>query len=370
MRRLLAAGTVALAAAGGPTLASAAPVAAGPVVAALTANAPIAAGGAWIVWSAPGAHGWTLEGSRFGIVRTLAAAPRPQAFDLNVGTNAGGGPVVTFSRCTRTPGAPPFGLGFVAPLTGRGCRVHVFDLTTGRESTPAIPHPAGTSDTTPSMWHGRVAFARLDPAHHAGVQQVLLWTPGRPGLVSLRHGAMPATCSLRGGCAGQPRTGSVEGLAYDGRIVAFLWQPVAPGVFGDGGWEVRADILATGATRIVGAGFAGEVCTGGEDLSAPSPPVLDGDTVRFASLQSTCYVFHSLLSLANPVKAATGFYATLPGTVLGWAQDGPRLFALEAPAPADQTNPTCSPAAPCLIEQVQPSAPLTPEAHKPTSPFF
>src|SRR5206468_11248318 len=125
----------------------------------------------------------------------------------------------------------------------------------------------------------------------------------------------------RGGCAGQPRTGSVEGLAYDGRLVSFLWQPVAPGVYGDGGWEVRADVVSTGATRIVGGGFAGEVCTGGEDLSAPSPPVLDADTVRFASLQSKCYVFHSVLSVANPTRPGNVFYGALPGVVLGLAAD-------------------------------------------------
>ncbi len=346
---------------------AAAPVAAGPVVATLAAAVPIGAGGGWVVWSVPAARGWLLEGSYRGVTRMLAAAPRPQPFDLNVGTRAAGGPVVTFSRCARTPVRPAYGLGFLAPLTGAGCRVHVLDLSTGRESAPAIPHPVGTSDTTPSMWRGRVAFARLDPAHHGGVQQVLLWRPGRRGLVGLPHGAMPAPCA--GGCAGQTRTGSVEGLAYDGRLVSFLWEPVAPGIFGQLAWEVRADFPATGATRILGAGVAGEVCTGGEDLSAPSPPVLDADTVRFASLQATCYVFRSVLSQVKATAAGNGVYGVLPGVVLGLAQDGPRLYALEAPAPADQTNPICTAAAPCLLEQIPPPAPLKPEPHKPASPF-
>jgi hypothetical protein len=369
MRRSLAAGAATLAlAAGAPTLASAAaPVAAGSVVASLRAAVPVGAGGGWVVWSAPTAHGWVLEGSHRGVVRALTAAPRPQPFDLNVGSRSGGGPVVTFSRCVRTPGRPAYGLGFLAPQTGAGCRVHVLDLATGRESTPAISHPAGTSDTTPSMWQGRIAFARLDPAHHAGVQQVLLWRPGRRGLVSLPHGAMPAPCA--GGCAGQTRTGSVEGLAYDGRLVSFLWEPVAPGVAGDLAWEVRADFPSTGATRIVGAGVAGEVCTGGEDLSAPSPPVLAADTVRFASLQATCYVFSSVLSQVKASAAGNGVYGALPGVVLGLAQDGAKLYALLAPPPADQTNPTCTAAAPCPIEQIAPPAPLKPEPHKPVSPF-
>jgi hypothetical protein len=379
MRRILTATTTAAALGGslllgGPANAAAAatqpapPVAAGPVVASLTAYSPVSAGGGWVVWSVPHGTGWVLEGRQGGVTRQLAAAPRAQPFDASVGSDTHGAAVVTFSRCARTPRIPPLGLGVIAPLTGSGCRVHVLSLASGHETTPAIPHPRGVSDTTPAMWHGRIAFARLDPAHHGDVQQVLLWTPGRPTLTSLRHGALPAPCSPTTGCASGPRSGSVEGLAYDGRYVSFLWQPVAPGVFGDAGWEVRADRVQGGSSRIVTSGVAGEVCTGGTDLSAPSPPVLDGSTVRVASLQSTCYVFKSVLSQMDAAAPGNGSFGALPGVVLALAEHGQSLYALEAPAPATETDPTCTPAAPCQLEQIT-APPLRPEPHKPTSPF-
>ncbi|MEA2297336.1 MAG: hypothetical protein QOF77_272 [Solirubrobacteraceae bacterium] len=345
-----------------------APLVPGSVIASLTADAPIAAGGGWLLWSVPAPGGWALEGSHAGVTRPLAAAPRPQPFDLSVGTSAAGAPVVTFSRCAKTPLPASFPLGLIAPNTGAGCRLRVLDLQSGRESAPAVPHPAGTSDTTPAMWRGRVAFARLDPAHHGQVQQVLLWTPGHRRLASLPHGALPPPCAGRR-CPAETRAGLVEGLAYDGRLVTFLWEPVASRVIGHAGWEVRADNVRTGASRLLGAGFAGEVCTGGADLSAPAPPVLDGLTVRFASLQSTCYVFRSVLSQVNTAARDNGSFGILDGVVLGLAEDGATLYALAAPRPKDETNPTCTSSAPCQIVEIA-SPPLSPEPHRPTPPFF
>jgi hypothetical protein len=68
-----------------------------------------------VVWSVPTAGGWGREGSHACVVRALGVAPRPEPFDLNVGSRAGGGPVVAFSPCAKTPQGVPFGLGFLAP---------------------------------------------------------------------------------------------------------------------------------------------------------------------------------------------------------------------------------------------------------------
>jgi hypothetical protein len=349
------------------TTGAAGPAAAGPVIATIDANTPIAAGGGWVLWSSPVAGGYALEGSHDGVTQELPVAPRPQPFDVSVGTSATGAPVATFSRCSKTPTSTPFGLGIIAPLTGSGCRIHAFNLTTQQETTPGIPHPSWTSDTTPSMWHGRIAFARLDRPHHQDVQQVMLWTPGQ-GLQTLPHGALPTKCPFRGGCAGMARSGSVEGLDYDGSLVSFLWEPVAPGI-GDAAWELRADNVATGRTKVVGDGFAGEVCFGGDDLSAPSPPVLSGYTVRFVSLQADCYVFNSVFSQIDYAASGNGVAGALDGDVLGLAQDGSTLYAVEAATPLTEIDPGCTPAVPCEIEQITPPAVLKPERYKPTSPF-
>jgi hypothetical protein len=345
------------------------PFAAGLVVASLDADVPIAAGGGWVVWSVPVAGGYGLEGSHGGVTRPLDVAPRPQPFDVNVGTSSTGAPVVTFSRCSKTPTAG-FGIEAIAPLSGSGCRIHLLNLKTLQESTPAIPHPSGTSDTSPSMWQGRVAFGRLDPAHHQRVQQVMLWTPGHRTVRTLPHGAIPTDCPYQGGCAGMTRSGVVEGLSYDGRLVSFLWEPSAPGVIGDGGWEVRADNVATGHSTLVSSGFAGEVCTGSEDLAAPSPPVLDGYTVSLVALEADCYVFNSVFAQIKTTVGGNGTYANLPGITLGVAEDGSTFYVVEAATPTDETDPTCTVAIPCQIQQIHQPAPLKPESRKPSSPFF
>jgi hypothetical protein len=342
------------------------PAAAGPVVASLSADVPIAAGGGWVVWSVPVAGGFGLDASHGGVVRPLAIAPRPQPFDLSVGTSSTLAPVVTFSRCVGLSTHP---VQVFPPAVGRDCRVRVFNLRTQQETTPAIPHPSATSDTKPAIWHGRIAFARLDPAHHQNVEQVMLWRPGHRSLSTLPHGAMPTKCPFRGGCAGMPRSGTVDGLAYDGDLVSFLWLPIAPGVIGDGGFEVRADTVATGRARLVGDGFAGEVCTGGLDLSAPSSPALDGYTVTFSSLQADCFVFNSLVSQVNAAATGNGSYGALAGNVLTLAQDGSSFYALEAPTPTTEIDPTCTTAAPCQIQRITLPA-LIPEPDRPTSPFF
>jgi hypothetical protein len=347
-----------------------APVAAGRVIASLDADVPIAAGGGWLVWSVPVAGGYGLDGSHGGVTRPLNVAPRPQPFDLNVGTSATGKAVVTFSRCAKTPVSPPIGLGIVDPLSGSGCRIRVLNLKTLQETTPAIPHPTGSSDTTPAMWRGRIAFARLDPAHHQQVQEVLLWTPVRRTLTTLRHGGLPTKCPYKGGCAGMTRSGAVQGLAYDGRLVSFLWLPIAPGVFGDAGWEVRADNVATGHSTLVTSGFAGEVCTGAEDLAAPSAPVLNGYTVSLVALEADCYVFDSVFAQMNTTVGGNGTFADLPGVVIGLAGDGSTFYVVEAPRPTDETNPTCTVTAPCQIQQISTPAPLQREPRKPRSPFY
>ncbi len=170
-------------------------------IATLTAPTPISGGGGWIVWSAPTAGGWTLDGWHAGTTRVLALARRPQPFDASVGSDARGRPVVTFSRCRRTPKLYAFGTEdrggtLLLPGSGAGCRLRLFELASGHERALAVPHPAGTSDTTPSMSHGVLVFARHARAH-GDTWQVLLWSPRhRRRLVDLPHGAVP-TCRQR-----------------------------------------------------------------------------------------------------------------------------------------------------------------------------
>lgn len=339
------------------------------VIASLTANVPIAAGGGWILWSAPDGNGWQLVGSHAGATAALPAGPRSKPFDVSVGSDRRGSTVATFSRCSVDPPVTAgLGLALIDPTGGRGCRVHVLDLATGQETVPKIPQTKGSSDTTPAIWHGQIAFGRVDAAH-ALVGQVELWRPAAHRLVTLPHGALPNRCPYKRGCAGERRAGLIQGLAYDGPVVSFLWQPQAPGVIGDAGWEVRADLVATGHSTLVGSGYAGEVCTGGTDLAEPGPPLLAGTTVTFPALESACYTFNSVFSQVDARPPVNARFGPLPSQTVGLARDGRALYALTAPTPPSDTNPTCTPAAPCALQQVS-VPPLQAQRHTPTSPFF
>jgi hypothetical protein len=361
MRRLCVL-AVATAVAGGATPASAEPVA----LSTAPANVPIAAHGGWVVWSTPAAGGgWGLVAWHDGQTTALPVAHRPEPFDVDVGTDAGGRTVATFSRCTTTPTAY---FGRLQSWTGAGCRVRVVDLATGRERTGGVPRPAGASDTTPSMWRGRIAFARRE-RRHKDVAQVLLWSPSTRRVTALRHGALPSRCPYDTGCKGMPVRGAVQSLDLGAKLATFLWWVEGPGVVGHGAWEVRADRLDSGRSVLTGAGHVGEACTGGIDAIAPSSPAADGDQVWYSRLASACYVDTASLVRFN-ARTGRAAFGAVPGEVLRFAKDGNALYALVAPKPPDKVGPACdAPGAPCTIERIDAPA-LVPRAYTPHSPFF
>jgi hypothetical protein len=329
------------------------------------ANAPIAAAGGWVAWSEPWQGAWRLMAWHDGRVAPLPAALRPQPFDLDLGTDARGRTVATFSRCTQTPVTSRDGRP--APWTGAGCRVHVLDLATGQESEAGVPRSARFSDTTPSMWHGRIAFARRDPHHH-DVAQVMLWSPRTRHLRKLRHGAIPTHCPFRIGCKGLTVRGAVEGLDLGDRLVTFLWWVDAPAVVGHGGWEIRADRLPSGRSVLAGAGFLGEACASGFHSIVPSLPAADANHVWFSKLGSACFKNRAFLVRFN-VRRRQGASGAVPGQVLQFAKDADALYALVAPEPQGEVEPACEPGAPCTIERLE-RPPLTTVIRRVGSPFF
>ncbi len=125
------------------------------------------------------------------------------------------------------------------------------------EGTPTITHPADTSDTTPSMWDGNIAFARYDPRHHTDVAQLLFWSGRTHKLRVLRHGATPTgqpcppakgevgrrireskTECLPNSIKGDITEGAIESIDLGPDLVSFLWKIDGPGVISTGGgWE-------------------------------------------------------------------------------------------------------------------------------------
>jgi hypothetical protein len=349
-------------------------------VATVTAETPISAGGGWLLWSVRAHGGWDLQALHAGRIEALPVPPRPQPFDVSVGTDAHGAPAATFSRCKHTPSVRDVGIAeglggsLLDAATGVDCRIHVVELASGHESLLSIPAPAGASDTSPSMWHGSVAFARRAPGH-GDVWQVMLWSPGHPrSLRTLRHGAIPTHCpSEPGGCAARPAHGEVESLDRDAGFVTFLWAVEGPGVVGEGAWEVRVDDLATGQGSLAEAGFGHEACTGppaGLEYVWPEAPVSDGRVVLFPQLDGySCFSrFGSALGgyQAGARHASSG---GLDELVLGLAKDGNAIYGLvPPPAPPGVDSPSCSAAAPCTLERIT-QPPLTADRFSPAPPF-
>jgi hypothetical protein len=312
-------------------------------VATLTADVPISAQGGWVAYSVPAAGGYRLVAVRDGVVHTLPVAPRGAPFDVDLGTDAGGRVVATFSRCS-APGDTPW--------SGRDCRLRTVDLESGVERAIRVVTPPGASDSSPSMWGGNVVFARHDRAH-GDIDQVLYRRTGHSALRRLPHGNVPKRCPFRGGCKTARYSGDVIGMDLGSRVATFRWSMIAPSVIGHGGYEVRAVRLSTGRSSLVGSGYSGEVCTEGTDGVFPLIPSADGSRVWFGRIELECYVGRTSIVRAD-VGSRRGRDAPLAGTVIELARDGARLYALRAPTPEHDTSPVCdAPDAPCVLEQIE-----------------
>jgi hypothetical protein len=346
-------------------------------IATLSAESPISAGQGWLVWSVRSGDGWSLDGYHGGRVVGLPVAPRPQPFDAEVGSNADGAPVVTYSRCRVTPKMEDAGLyvkgtgTLAAPNTGAGCRLRLLELNSGKERTPQLPEPRGVSDTTPAMWRGTLVFARKS-ARHGRVSQIMLSLPRRRSqLVVLPHGTVPGGCPQRRGCREFPAGGEVEAMSIDRQIVAFVWKPEGPSVDIDGGWEERVDSLAHRRGVLVGSPIGSESCTGGEpnlvEEEWPAPPILSGGAALFPELErGGCYTtFTAALIQYRGGRRRLG---TTSIAIVELARDGATTYGLVAQKPTGEQDPGCSAALPCTLERVN-TPPLRPSRYKPTHPF-
>ncbi len=323
------------------------PAAAPPLILATTdTNSAISAHGGWVAWSQRKGAAWQLVAWHRGVRAPVPVAPRAQPFDVDLGSDDRGRVVATFSRCDEAPRVSL--LGTLTPWTSYGCRVRVVDLRTGRERAAGIPRPSGFSDTSPSMWRGRIAFARNRPGV-SQVSQVMHWSPSSRRARALRHGKL-ASCSRKQSCAAQ--VGAVQGLDLGSRLVAFRWYVEGAGVVEHAAWELRANRLIDGRSLLGGAGGLGEACTGGADISMPSSPTSDGTKVWFLHFESACYETSAWIVLfGRTSKLALG---ATSGQTLQMTRDASGLFALIAPEPDGDVLPGCDAAgAPCAIVRIE-----------------
>ncbi len=319
-------------------------------------DSALSASGGWVVWSEMQPDGsWRLVGMHAGARVTLPAAPRRTPFDADVGSDAHGRAVVTYSRCATEPATP---MGFAEPnglprrSLARGCGVRVLDLASGRERALNLRRPHGASDTTPSMWRGDVAFARMTPGQT--IAQLALWHHRGGTLTRLAHGAVPGECLDIEGCK-STRRGEVQQLDYDGAGVAFVWDVLSPGVEGAGdAWELRVDDVRAGTTRAYDTGYESGAC----GARFPVSPTMVGRDVWFDDVRWSCEV--PITSVVHGSNGLRGLLDT--GVPVSWqiAVDGKTVYAIQGPRPATGTigTPCLASGAPCrLVATPLPSLP-------------
>ncbi|MGI8623567.1 MAG: hypothetical protein ACR2NB_08780, partial [Solirubrobacteraceae bacterium] len=100
---------------------------------------------------------------------------RSVGFDADVGPDANGAPVIVYSRCRREPAVTLIG-GQGDWQTARGCDLYRYSLATRRETKLHHVSSVRSSETTPSIWRGRIAFSSVSEARggHSRVPRVVV----------------------------------------------------------------------------------------------------------------------------------------------------------------------------------------------------
>jgi hypothetical protein len=149
-------------------LLAAGPALADETVATVALPTPVSAHAGRVAWSSfdPASGAYRSTTSVGGVTSIVPVRPRTVPFDVDLGPDVDGDTIATYSRCSREPPRRDPAIGnALAQLPdwagGRGCDLFKFDFATGRETRIATANSLGGSEFLPSIWEGRVAFARV-----------------------------------------------------------------------------------------------------------------------------------------------------------------------------------------------------------------
>jgi hypothetical protein len=278
-------------------------------------------------------------------LRVLPVGDRAVPFDADVGRDAAGGAVVSYSRC-----AVDATLGFVLPSvdfsSARGCRPFVLDV----EHAGARPRPlrlaraSGLSLSTPSV-HGRSVAAVAAPSRGTNAR-ILLWRDTTQAPVRLRGGTAPkcpfASCSIA------PRSG-VDALDLGPRSVAFLWRLSQPPYGAGPGIELRTSSLHPGQAgrQIFSAqGYLSGACGFRQPLSTTAGA---SGGIAFLLAQSPCEGVQTTLAVQRVASTVVLGARPAGSLALGAAFDDRRVFWLRGAAPlrTEELGAGARPVIPC-----------------------
>lgn len=188
--------------------------------------------GGYVVFSELAAVGrWQLMAWHHGTTSTLATPERAIPFDASAGPSANGGPVVVFSKCAHEPPATLMSPELQAhpPDWSRagGCHIYELALPNGAPTLVRGISTPRASDSTPAIWRGDVAFARIRSGQRA--PKLYVWDHANGRLRQL--GAGPSACPaldavFESSFCKHPRahlSAWVDEMSLDGDALAYQW---------------------------------------------------------------------------------------------------------------------------------------------------
>ena len=254
-------------------------------------------------------------------LRVLPVGDRAVPFDADVGRDAAGGAVVSYSRCAVDGTVSPV-LPSVDFSAARRCRPFVLDLDHpgARPGPLRLAQASRLSLSTPSV-RGRSVAAVAAPDRGASVR-VLFWRDTTQAPVRLRGGT-PPKCPFSS-CPVTPRSG-VDALDLGPRSVAFLWR-LSQAPYGAGpGVELRSSSLHPGeAGRQISSaqGYLSGACGFRQPLS---PSAGAGGGIAFLLAQSPCEGVQTTLAVQRAGSTVVLGARPADSLVLGGAFDDARV---------------------------------------------
>jgi hypothetical protein len=269
--------------------------------------------GGYVIFSQLDASGkWQLMAWHHGSISRLAVPERTIPFDANAGPAANGEPTVVFSKCTREPPAESASPELQAQppdwASAAGCHIYELALPNGTPSLVRGVYAPRASDSTPAVWKGDIAFARIRGGSR--VPTLYVWGHANRRLRSVGGG--PSACPALsvtfdpGFCkhAHAHLSAWVDEMSLDSHALAYQWRlpENSEEPFGSPYAEIRIDPLRDGRqvapSQNVFFTIPGGACNGEQ---GGSPDVVGG-SVLYSWHYSVC---------ENPTKpvSAIGSYA-------------------------------------------------------------
>jgi hypothetical protein len=283
---------------------------------------------------------WALVRYQNGALTPLPVAERAVPFDADAGPDAAGNPVVVYSRCTHEPSPADAGLGPTPDWeTATGCNLYELSLTgTPAEHTLTAASAPGESETTPSIWRGKLAFVRH--ANNSAVPTIEYLAVGakKPrhlggGSVQVCHGVGVAKST----CGFANVHDTVDQLDLGPTRIAYVWNMIGGSVYGVGvGWELRSATLGGVESTLLDTGLVSGTC----GFGLPSAPTATATAIAYLAASSPCDTVTTSFATAGPVTGIRAVAPTPGGLAAAAVSDGATIYWLRVPgSPADVPVP-------------------------------